>query len=128
MDDDKPSSPPHADDPHGTSRRRFLQGTVATAGALALPQVGAGPAADTNVDMFLRRRPPKGKRPNFLILICDENRYPPVYESEVTKQYRAAFLRAQNALRAHGVDFQRHYAASVACVPSRASIYARSTR
>jgi choline-sulfatase len=36
---------------------------------------------------------------------------------------RRRFLQTQNALRAHGVDFQRHYAASVACVPSRASIY-----
>src|SRR5262249_57184015 len=28
-----------------------------------------------------------------------------------------------NFLRQHGADFHRHYAASVACVPSRASIY-----
>jgi choline-sulfatase len=29
----------------------------------------------------------------------------------------------ENFLRQHGADFHRHYAASVACVPSRASIY-----
>ena len=55
--------------------------------------------------------------------MCDENRFPPVYESQDTKDYRSTFLQTQNLLRANGVDFQRHYAASVACSPSRASIY-----
>ena len=31
--------------------------------------------------------------------------------------------KTQNLLRQNGADFQRHYAASVACVPGRASIY-----
>ena len=64
-----------------------------------------------------------GKRPNFLILMCDEMRFPPVYESEQTKIFRQQYLQTQNLLRQNGADFQRHYAASVACVPSRASIY-----
>jgi choline-sulfatase len=65
----------------------------------------------------------EGKRPNFLILMCDEMRFPPVYESQQTKNFRRRYLKTQNLLRQNGADFQRHYAASVACVPSRASIY-----
>ena len=64
----------------------------------------------------------KGNRPNFLILMCDEMRFPPIYESQATKAFRQQYLQTQNSLRQNGIDFQRHYAASVACSPSRASI------
>jgi choline-sulfatase len=55
--------------------------------------------------------------------MVDEMRYPPIYESAATKAFRQQYLRTQNLLRQHGVEFHRHYAASVACSPSRASIY-----
>src|SRR5262245_12582045 len=100
------------------SRRRFLQGSAATAaGALVTSHIGivAGAAA--------AKASPNGKRPNFLILMCDENRFPPVYESPETKLFRHTYLDTQNVLRQNGVEFVRHYAASVACSPSRASIY-----
>ena len=64
-----------------------------------------------------------GRRPNFLILMCDEMRYPPPYETEAAQAFRRCYLRTQDALRRCGMEFHRHYAASVACVPSRASIY-----
>jgi choline-sulfatase len=64
-----------------------------------------------------------GKRPNILIIMCDEMRYPTVYESEELKEYRREYLRTQELLRRSGMEFHRHYAASVACVPSRASLY-----
>jgi choline-sulfatase len=64
-----------------------------------------------------------GCRPNFLILMCDEMRYPPLYETEAARAFRRRYLCTQNALRRYGMEFHRHYAASVACVPSRASIY-----
>src|SRR5262249_14648930 len=70
--------------------------------------------------------PPTGtlpKKPNFLILMCDEMRFPPIYESDATKAFRQQYLQVENFLRKNGADFQRHYAASVACTPSRASIY-----
>jgi choline-sulfatase len=63
------------------------------------------------------------KRPNILIILCDEMRYPTVYESEELKAYRKEFLKTQELLRRNGLEFHRHYAASVACVPSRASLY-----
>src|SRR4051794_2328676 len=64
-----------------------------------------------------------GKRPNILIIMCDEMRYPTVYESEELKAYRKEYLKTQELLRRNGLEFHRHYAASVACVPSRASLY-----
>ena len=99
------------DEAHETTdigRRRFVQGRVASAAGMLLSQhlsaadVGAAKAAASL---------PGGKRPNFLILMCDENRFPPVYESPQVKDYRSTFLQTQNLLRANGVEFLRHYAA-----------------
>ncbi len=67
--------------------------------------------------------PRAGRRPNFLILMVDEMRYPPIYESQALKAFRATYLRTQEMLRRHGAEFHRHYAASVACAPSRTSLY-----
>ncbi|OAJ63225.1 sulfatase-like hydrolase/transferase [Paraburkholderia ginsengiterrae] len=103
------------------SRRRFLRNSVAAgAEALALAAGGAVPGALAAAASAAQAR---GKQPNFLILMCDENRFPPVYESPQTQAFRHTYLKTQNQLRRNGVDFQRHYAASVACSPSRASIY-----
>ena len=112
-----------SDDSNAFSRRRFIQGSVAAAaGVLGLTPGSQAEAAEQSneskgKDDF------KGKKPNFLILMCDEMRFPPVYESQQTKNFRQQYLNTQNFLRQNGADFQRHYAASVACVPSRASIY-----
>lgn len=120
LDDDQESVPSETKDSSVLTRRRFLQGSLATAaGALALPQnrASATPAAGQS------SAGGNGNRPNFLILMCDEMRFPPIYESQQTKNFRQQYLQTQNLLRQNGADFQRHYAASVACVPSRASIY-----
>jgi choline-sulfatase len=55
--------------------------------------------------------------------MCDEMRFPPVYESAALKAFRLQYLQTQNMLRRNGVEFRRHYAASVACSPSRTSMY-----
>lgn len=66
----------------------------------------------------------KGKsRPNILFLLVDEQRYPTAYESDALKDFRKTYLPAQNALAQKGLTFERHYIASVACVPSRTSLY-----
>jgi len=64
-----------------------------------------------------------GRRPNILLIMVDEERYPPVYEDEAIRRWRAENLKAQNFLRQYGVEFRNHYAASTACAPSRASLY-----
>lgn len=61
--------------------------------------------------------------PNILFLLVDEQRYPTVYESAALKEFRANYLTAQAKLASRGVSFERHYVASVACVPSRTSLY-----
>lgn len=65
----------------------------------------------------------ESERPNFLIFMVDEERYPPVYENDALKAWRLRYLKAQDVLRETGVEFRRHYAASTACCPSRSSIF-----
>lgn len=65
----------------------------------------------------------KGKRPNFLILMVDEQRFPPPYEDDSIKEWREKYLKAQSFLQNHGLNFLNHYAASTACSPSRATLY-----
>jgi arylsulfatase A-like enzyme len=63
------------------------------------------------------------KRPNFLILLCDEERYPPVYEGSELAAWRKKNLITQELLRQNGICFTSHYAAATACSPSRASLF-----
>ena len=53
----------------------------------------------------------------------DEQRHAPVYESEVLKAWRLANLPTQARLRRNGFEFTNHHIMSVACQPSRASVY-----
>ncbi|TVY11744.1 sulfatase-like hydrolase/transferase [Paenibacillus cremeus] len=62
-------------------------------------------------------------RPNFLVLLVDEERYPPVYETEELREWRQTHLAAHKLLRQHGLEFHRHYIGSTACCPSRATVF-----
>ena len=64
-----------------------------------------------------------GKRPNFLIIMTDEERYPPPYENAEARDFRIRTGKAREKIRANGIEFKRHYTASTACAPSRTSIY-----
>lgn len=110
------------------SRRRFLRaGGALAAGAMASGAIGSGAQAQSFfVDESGRPSWDPGAwwtRPNILLLMVDEMRYPPVYEGEGLKQFRRQYLLTQEALRKRGVEFHRHYAASTACAPSRASFF-----
>lgn len=63
------------------------------------------------------------KRPNVLLFLVDELRYPTVYDSPELLRWMEKNLRAQRVLRENGVDFPRHYVQSAACAPSRTSIF-----
>lgn len=65
----------------------------------------------------------KGKRPNFLIFMVDEERYPTVYETDEIRAWRKAEFKAQDALRQTGIEFHRHYVGATACSPSRTTIF-----
>jgi arylsulfatase A-like enzyme len=62
-------------------------------------------------------------RPNILLIMTDEERYPPPYESDAVRSFRASELTARQSIRSRGVEFHRHYAGSTACTPSRATLF-----
>ncbi|WMT43006.1 sulfatase-like hydrolase/transferase [Paenibacillus sp. D2_2] len=61
-------------------------------------------------------------KPNILILLVDEERYPPPYENPEIQEWRRQNLLAQQFLKQHSLEFHRHYIGSSACSPSRATI------
>ena len=61
-------------------------------------------------------------RPNVLVILTDQLRYPPPYESEELAAWRREVTPGQERLREDGVSFVRHYPMSAACAPSRASL------
>jgi len=118
---------PESDDSATLSRRRFLRGGLAAGAAVTASASLAFPpdseAAAPQPEFHDRRPDPmRGRRPNFLIILCDQMRFPSVYESDTLQAFRQQYLKTQNLLRENGVEFTRHYAASSACVPSRACI------
>jgi len=62
-------------------------------------------------------------QPNILLIMTDEERYPPPYEGEDLERFRSSQLPARASLRSRGIEFHRHYAGSTACVPSRATLF-----
>ncbi len=63
------------------------------------------------------------KRPNFLFLIVDEERFSPCYEDEALKEWRKENLITQEILREKGLTFLNHYIGSTACSPSRTTLF-----
>jgi arylsulfatase A-like enzyme len=61
--------------------------------------------------------------PNFLLIMTDEERYPPPYEIEALAEFRRTQLPARERIRRRSVELHRHYAGSVACAPSRATLF-----
>ncbi len=61
-------------------------------------------------------------RPDVIILMTDEERAVPPYESDEVLAWRERTLVGQRWFDEHGVRFQRHYTGSLACVPSRPTL------
>ena len=62
-------------------------------------------------------------QPNILVIMTDEERYPPPYEGESMKRFRREQLGARQSIRDGGLEFHRHYAGSTACLPSRTTLF-----
>jgi arylsulfatase A-like enzyme len=62
-------------------------------------------------------------RPNVLVIMTDEERYPPPYEDDATREFRRTRLPARQHLLDTSFQLHRHYVASTACLPSRASLF-----
>jgi arylsulfatase A-like enzyme len=61
-------------------------------------------------------------RPNVLVILTDQQQYPPPYESAELAAFRREHLPGVERLRQNGVSFRHHYPMATACAPSRASL------
>lgn len=66
---------------------------------------------------------PSGRRPNIIFIVTDEERAPVAYETNELKSFRRNILKGRERLKSTGVSFDKHYVASAACEPSRATMY-----
>jgi arylsulfatase A-like enzyme len=62
-------------------------------------------------------------RPDIVIVMTDEERAIPPYESDGVRTWRERVLTGRRWFDEHGVSFTRHYTGSLACVPSRPTIF-----
>ncbi|NNE72504.1 MAG: sulfatase-like hydrolase/transferase [Acidimicrobiales bacterium] len=62
-------------------------------------------------------------RPDVVLIVTDEERAAPPYESAETTQWRAEQLPARRWFAENGVSFGRHYTGATACVPSRPTLF-----
>ncbi|KMO68744.1 sulfatase-like hydrolase/transferase [Mycolicibacterium chlorophenolicum] len=62
-------------------------------------------------------------RPDIVIVMTDEERAAPPYEPAALAAWRRENLPGTAWFDAHGVSFVRHYTGSLACVPSRPTIF-----
>ncbi|WP_193044245.1 sulfatase-like hydrolase/transferase [Mycolicibacterium baixiangningiae] len=62
-------------------------------------------------------------RPDIVILMTDEERAVPPYEAPEVLAWRDRALPGRAWFDEHGVSFGRHYTGSLACVPSRPTIF-----
>lgn len=63
------------------------------------------------------------ERPDIVIVMTDEERAIPPYESPAVLDWRQRALTGRRWFDEHGVSFMRHYTGSLACVPSRPTIF-----
>ena len=62
-------------------------------------------------------------RPDIVIVMTDEERAIPPYESDAVLAWRQRTLTGRKWFDDNGISFQRHYTGSLACVPSRPTIF-----
>ena len=62
-------------------------------------------------------------RPDIVVVMTDEERAIPPYEAPEVLAWRDRTLTGRKWFDEHGVSFQRHYTGSLACVPSRPTIF-----
>ena len=67
--------------------------------------------------------PPAGSpQPDIVIIMTDEERAAPSYETDALTQWRTT-LEGRRWFDDHAVNFTRHYTGSLACVPSRPTLF-----
>ena len=125
MNETEPTdTPPTGNGP--ITRRQMLKGVgvagvAAAAVAAGVRPVSAETPASSSVPSAFVPRGPLTSQPNFLVIIVDEQRAAPPYESAALTEWRLANLPAQQALRGRGMEFRNHHIMASACAPSRTS-------
>jgi arylsulfatase A-like enzyme len=66
---------------------------------------------------------PTTERPDVIIVMTDEERAIPPYETDDVRTWRQRTLTGRRWFDENGVSFTRHYTGSLACVPSRPTIF-----
>ena len=63
------------------------------------------------------------QHPDVVIIMTDEERNIPPYENEDLKKWREIALPARHWFKQNSISFERHYTGSLACVPSRPTLF-----
>ena len=58
------------------------------------------------------------KRPNVLVILTDQQRFPTPYEPDGLRQWRRDEFAAERTLHDTGVTFTKHYSMATACAPA----------
>jgi arylsulfatase A-like enzyme len=110
----------HSDDPRasdtGLSRRQFLGGAAALAAGLALPSL---PGMAEEAGAAEGRAGDVPRRPNLVILMTDQERYPRHWPAGWAREH----LPNRQRLARQGLTFRRAFCPASMCSPSRASIF-----
>jgi arylsulfatase A-like enzyme/putative intracellular protease/amidase len=62
-------------------------------------------------------------RPDVIVIVTDQERAAPPYESDELREWRRLALPGAQWFEDNGVSFRRHYTGSLACVPSRPTMF-----
>ena len=112
---DEPTTPAGPD--AALSRRRFMQGAAALAASVALPAI-PGVAAEGDASGVAAAAKPS-TRPNIVLLITDQERYPQHWPEGWADRY----LPNRRRMAQHALTFERAFCAASMCSPSRASLF-----
>jgi arylsulfatase A-like enzyme len=64
-----------------------------------------------------------GTQPDVIVILTDQERAAPPYEDATLRAWRERVLPGRRWFAEHGVTFTRHYTGSLACVPSRPTLF-----
>ncbi|HZI43758.1 MAG TPA: sulfatase-like hydrolase/transferase [Ilumatobacter sp.] len=62
-------------------------------------------------------------RPDVVVILTDQERAAPPYETDALREWRERSLPGRRWFAEHGVTFRRHYTGSLACAPSRPTLF-----
>lgn len=102
----------------GVSRRAFLTAIGATLASGAFAYAGFD-AAKAKPLLATSQSPSQLERPNIILIITDQERYPMHWPDG----WAEANLPARQRLLQHGLNFRRHFCSTAMCSPSRATLF-----